>query len=401
MAAARPGPPHPEAEVAAPPPLPGNRARSGPGEKRRLRGPALGEPPPVPGEPPPALGKPLASPERAPLPAGGQTAVPGSGEGPGSAGEGLQPQLRAHLSPHQESSPRSAMEGASSGQAAPDHGVSGAGRASRGEAKLTEAQGADPELRQELQKARDDYSMATGVISSLQRQLEIQESQLRRAKSEKEMLQKKLREQENQLQALSAKFCSLREGRKHEEMMATIEENCSLRQVVTEQESKLAEQNKLISELEGTVRQLQAEVLRGRYHIHEQQRAQEARQSQAEMLQHRELQARVALERISSRVSTTSCLPLGRHFNHSSRESESLETFLGKAQQEMLQDTTGLCSQDPASLGSHGASRAETQAIGFPALMSLAKQRGLKYQKPLRNSEQFHHQISNTLPGSK
>ncbi|XP_074748723.1 coiled-coil domain-containing protein 27 isoform X2 [Strix uralensis] len=301
MAAARPGPPHPEAEVAAPPPLPGNRARSGPGEKRRLRGPALGEPPPVPGEPPPALGKPLASPERAPLPAGGQTAVPGSGEGPGSAGEGLQPQLRAHLSPHQESSPRSAMEGASSGQAAPDHGVSGAGRASRGEAKLTEAQGADPELRQELQKARDDYSMATGVISSLQRQLEIQESQLRRAKSEKEMLQKKLREQENQLQALSAKFCSLREGRKHEEMMATIEENCSLRQVVTEQESKLAEQNKLISELEGTVRQLQAEVLRGRYHIHEQQRAQEARQSQAEMLQHRELQARVALERISSR----------------------------------------------------------------------------------------------------
>uniref|UniRef100_A0A8C8AZA5 Coiled-coil domain-containing protein 27 n=1 Tax=Otus sunia TaxID=257818 RepID=A0A8C8AZA5_9STRI len=193
------------------------------------------------------------------------------------------------------------MEGASSGQAAPDHGVSGAGRASRGEAKLTEVQGVDPELRQELQKARDDYSMATGVISSLQRQLEIQESQLRRAKSEKETLQKKLREQENQLQALSAKFCSLREGRKHEEMTATIEENCSLRQVVTEQESKLAEQNKLISELEGTVRQLQAEVLRGRYHIHEQQRAQEVRQSQAEMLQHRELQARVALQRVSSR----------------------------------------------------------------------------------------------------
>ncbi|KFW97286.1 Coiled-coil domain-containing protein 27, partial [Phalacrocorax carbo] len=141
----------------------------------------------------------------------------------------------------------------------------------------------------------------TGAISSLQRQLEIQESQLRRAKSENEMLQKKLRERENQLQALSTKFCSLAEG-KHEEMVVTIEkENCSLRQVITEQESKLAEQNKLISELQGTVSQLQAEVLASRSHMRKQQRAQEAMQSQAETLQHRELQARVALECITSR----------------------------------------------------------------------------------------------------
>ncbi|KAF1658838.1 Coiled-coil domain-containing protein 27, partial [Aptenodytes patagonicus] len=140
-----------------------------------------------------------------------------------------------------------------------------------------------------------------GAMSSLQRQLEIQESQLRRTKSEKQMLQKKLRERENQLQAMYTKFCSLREERKHEEMMVTIEENCSLRQVVTEQESKLAEQNKLISELQGTVSQLQAEVLTSRYHIHKQQRAQEAIQSQAETLQHRELQTRVALECITSR----------------------------------------------------------------------------------------------------
>ncbi|NWR59688.1 CCD27 protein, partial [Bucorvus abyssinicus] len=142
----------------------------------------------------------------------------------------------------------------------------------------------------------------TGAISSLQRQLEIQESQLRRTKSEKEMLQKQLRERENQLRAMSAKFCSLREERNHEEMMAAIEkENCSLRQVVTEQESKLAEQNELISELQGTLRQLQAEVLASQNHIQKQKRAQEAIQSQAETLQHRELQARVALEGITIR----------------------------------------------------------------------------------------------------
>ncbi|KFQ67153.1 Coiled-coil domain-containing protein 27, partial [Phaethon lepturus] len=141
-----------------------------------------------------------------------------------------------------------------------------------------------------------------GAISSLQRQLEIQESQLRSAKAEKEMLQKKLREQESQLQAMSTKFSSLREEGKHEEMMATIEEeNCRLRQVVAEQESKLAEQNNLISELQGTVSQLQAEVLSSQNHIHKQQRAQEAIQSQAETLQHRELQTRVALECITSR----------------------------------------------------------------------------------------------------
>ncbi|NXN42390.1 CCD27 protein, partial [Rhinoptilus africanus] len=142
----------------------------------------------------------------------------------------------------------------------------------------------------------------TGTISSLQRQLEIQESQLRRTTSEKEMLQRKLGERESQLQAMSTKICSLIEEREHEEMMMAIEkENCRLRQVVTEQESKLAEQKQLISELQGTVSQLRAEVLSSRHHIHKQQQAQEEMQSRAEALQHRELQTRVALECITSR----------------------------------------------------------------------------------------------------
>ncbi|XP_061868779.1 coiled-coil domain-containing protein 27 isoform X2 [Colius striatus] len=162
--------------------------------------------------------------------------------------------------------------------------------------------GAEPQLREALRKAREDYGTATGAIASLHRQLEIQESQLRRANSEKEMLQKKLREQENQLQALSAKFCSLREEWKHEELIVrTEQENCSLRQVVAEQESKLAEQSKLISELQGTVSQLQTEVLTSRHHIRKQQRAQEAMESHTETLQHKELQTRVALECLTCR----------------------------------------------------------------------------------------------------
>ncbi|NXD62601.1 CCD27 protein, partial [Eolophus roseicapillus] len=141
----------------------------------------------------------------------------------------------------------------------------------------------------------------TGTISSLQRQLEIKESELRRTRSETEMLQKKLRKQESQLQDMSDKFCSLRD-QKCEEMMVTIEEeNHSLRQVIMEQETKLAAQNKLISELQETISQLQAEARTNRHHIHKQQRQQEAAQREVKTLQQRELQTRVALELITSK----------------------------------------------------------------------------------------------------
>ncbi|NXU54534.1 CCD27 protein, partial [Turnix velox] len=142
----------------------------------------------------------------------------------------------------------------------------------------------------------------TGTISSLQRQLEIQGSQLRRVTSEKETLLRKMREQENQLQALSTKICSLVEEERPEEMLMAMEkENMSLKEVVTEQESKLVEQKELINELEGTIRQLRMEVVSNQKHIQKQQEEQEELQNQAEELQHKELQTRVELESITSR----------------------------------------------------------------------------------------------------
>ncbi|KAJ7395521.1 coiled-coil domain containing 27 [Pitangus sulphuratus] len=129
------------------------------------------------------------------------------------------------------------------------------------------------QLREELRKAKNDHNMATGAISSLQRQLEIQESELRRFRYENEMLQKQLREQEDQLQAMSDKFCSLTEEQRKEEVMVMIEEeNHSLRQVVT-----------------------------SRHHAQEHKQAQEETKSQLEALQHKEVQTKVALERISSK----------------------------------------------------------------------------------------------------
>ncbi|NWY48918.1 CCD27 protein, partial [Sylvia atricapilla] len=142
----------------------------------------------------------------------------------------------------------------------------------------------------------------TGAISSLQRQMEIQESELRRIRSEKELLQKQLREREVQLQAVSDKFCSMTEEQRQEEIVVMMEEeNRNLHQVITEQESQLAEQGKLISELQGIINQLRAEVVNTRLHLLEQKQAQKDIQSQADALQHQALQTRVALEQITSK----------------------------------------------------------------------------------------------------
>ncbi|NXL72742.1 CCD27 protein, partial [Leptocoma aspasia] len=142
----------------------------------------------------------------------------------------------------------------------------------------------------------------TGAISSLQRRMEIQESELRRIRSEKELLQKQLREREAQFQAISDKFYNLTEEQRQEEAVVTMEEeNRNLQQVVTEQESQLAEQNKLITELQETISQLRAEAVTTRLQLLQQKQAQEEIQSQVEALQHKEQQTRVALEIISSK----------------------------------------------------------------------------------------------------
>ncbi|NXR80826.1 CCD27 protein, partial [Pycnonotus jocosus] len=139
-----------------------------------------------------------------------------------------------------------------------------------------------------------------GAISSLQRQVEIQESELRRIRSEKELLQKQLREREVQLQAMSDKFCTITEEQRQEEIVAMMEEeNRNLHQIVTEQESQLAEQSKLIGELQGTISQLRAEVVNARLHLLEQKQAQKEIQNQADALQHKALQTRVALEQVT------------------------------------------------------------------------------------------------------
>ncbi|KAM3824218.1 coiled-coil domain-containing protein 27 [Vipera latastei] len=168
--------------------------------------------------------------------------------------------------------------------------------------KLLEFQKVNELLYEELQKARNEYELATGAISSLQRQLSFEESQLRKAHVDQESLQKELRERGEQLEAMSNKFCNLREERKHKEMMGSIErENCELRQEVTKLEAKLADQDQTIHSLQSNVQQLQSELLVNQHRSGKQLSSQNELQKQLEILQRAEQQTRVTLESVSAR----------------------------------------------------------------------------------------------------
>ncbi|XP_024616013.1 coiled-coil domain-containing protein 27 [Neophocaena asiaeorientalis asiaeorientalis] len=159
------------------------------------------------------------------------------------------------------------------------------------------------EFQFQLEITRTRHSLATGAIMSLQRQVEIQESQLQSFKTENEALQKELRERKQQLQAMSDKFSNLREDKKHEEMMGQIEkDNFLLRQQVSELEKELVKRERTISELEAKVSQLQAQVNQSQDHLQRRKQLQEEMQNKNEMIQRAEQQALVALESAQSRL---------------------------------------------------------------------------------------------------
>nr|BAB62954.1 hypothetical protein [Macaca fascicularis] len=154
-----------------------------------------------------------------------------------------------------------------------------------------------------LEATRTRYSLATGVIASLQQQLDFQESQLRKINRENEMLQKELRERKQQLQAMTDKFSNLREDKKHQEMMGPIEkDNQLLRQQVSKLERKLTKRDRVISELDTKVSQLQEQVELDQNHLQRWKQLQEDLQSKKEMIQESEQQVRVALESSQSRL---------------------------------------------------------------------------------------------------
>ncbi|EFB27466.1 hypothetical protein PANDA_008096, partial [Ailuropoda melanoleuca] len=168
-------------------------------------------------------------------------------------------------------------------------------------AQLEEYEQVIQEFQAELEVTRTRYLLATGAITSLQRQLDFQESQLQTLNMENDTLQKELRERKDQLQAMSNKFSNIREDKKHEEMMGIIEkDNVLLRQQVWELQSKLAKQEHTIAEFDAKVSQLQAQVSQNQNHLQRRKWLQEEMLSKNEMIQQAEQQAR--LERLRNKI---------------------------------------------------------------------------------------------------
>ncbi|XP_048205962.1 coiled-coil domain-containing protein 27-like [Perognathus longimembris pacificus] len=159
------------------------------------------------------------------------------------------------------------------------------------------------DFQKELELTRTRHSLAVGAITSLHRQIDFQESQLRKVNMENEMLKRELRERKQQLQAMSDKFSNLREDKKHLEMMGLIErENLILRQKVVNLERDMVERNLAISQLDSRVAELQAQVDQSQDHLQRRKQLQEDLQLRNEMTQQAEQQARVALESAQSRL---------------------------------------------------------------------------------------------------
>ncbi|XP_021512183.1 coiled-coil domain-containing protein 27 [Meriones unguiculatus] len=153
------------------------------------------------------------------------------------------------------------------------------------------------DYQKELEITRTRYSLATGAITSLQRQIEFQESQLRKVTTENELLEKELRERKQQIQAMTDKFSSLREEKKHQEMMGLIEkENLFLRQQVSDLEAEVTKDEQAIAELHNKTRELQAQVNQDKDQLRRWKELHDDLQSRNEMIQQAEQQTRVVLE---------------------------------------------------------------------------------------------------------
>ncbi|XP_058911854.1 coiled-coil domain-containing protein 27 [Kogia breviceps] len=159
------------------------------------------------------------------------------------------------------------------------------------------------EVRFQLAVTRTRHCLATGATTSLQRQVEIQESRLQSFNTENQVLQKELWQRKQQLQAMSDKFSNLQEDKKHEEMMGLIEkDNLLLRQQVSELQKEVGKREQTISELEAKVSQLQAQVNQSQGQLQRRKQPREETQSKNEMIRPAEQQARVALESAQSRL---------------------------------------------------------------------------------------------------
>ncbi|CAH7448080.1 coiled-coil domain-containing protein 27 [Phodopus roborovskii] len=159
------------------------------------------------------------------------------------------------------------------------------------------------DFQNELELTRARYSLATGTITSLQRQTDFQESRLRKVTTENELLEKELRERKRQIQTMTNKFSSLREEKKQQGIMGLIEkENFTLRQQVSDLETELLKRDQVIAELHSKTGELQTQVALSEDHLRRWKELHDDLQNRNETIQQAEQQTRVVLESCQARL---------------------------------------------------------------------------------------------------
>ncbi|KAM9299030.1 coiled-coil domain-containing protein 27 [Gastrophryne carolinensis] len=157
-------------------------------------------------------------------------------------------------------------------------------------------------LQDEIQTIKKEYDIAKGAICSLQKTVSSHESKLRKSQSEKESLMKELSERAMQLQAMSKKFSSLREERKHEELMVEIEkENYNLRELLSELKSEVSKRNDIIADLKSDMQRLQRDILGYQTQIRRQEEERSQTESRVMDLSASEQHFKVLLETLQAR----------------------------------------------------------------------------------------------------
>ncbi|XP_058849083.1 coiled-coil domain-containing protein 27-like isoform X1 [Acipenser ruthenus] len=157
-------------------------------------------------------------------------------------------------------------------------------------------------LVQELQTLRKNYMISTGTVSSLRRDLSFREADLLKAGSDQDRLQRELTERVAQLHAMSSKFSSLRDGRKHEDVMSELEkESVIQRKQIAELQREESKRNELLAGCKVKIQNLQQELAAERASLAQLQKDRTEIQNKAAALQQSEHQTKVALEQLQSR----------------------------------------------------------------------------------------------------
>ncbi|KAK1127634.1 coiled-coil domain-containing protein 27-like [Acipenser oxyrinchus oxyrinchus] len=167
---------------------------------------------------------------------------------------------------------------------------------------VSQPERSNEELVQELQTLRKNYMISTGTVSSLRRDLSFREADLLKAGSDQDRLQRELTERVAQLHAMSSKFSSLRDGRKHEDVMSELEkESVIQRKKIAELQREESKRNELLAGFKVKIQKLQQELAAERASLAQLQKDRMEIQNKAAALQQSEHQTKVALEQLQSR----------------------------------------------------------------------------------------------------